>query len=201
MGSLCYQFVCYVCFCYNAVCNNLHDLHRWHISESVTANSVLSIPGCKLFFHHLRAVNAYNRPKKGAARLKPSWEQRISWWSSTIKRLLYVNRANPLWKRRVMPVWFHAQSTHWKWFSGQQTPCLNSYGGKSFAKSQPPTQNHCSCKTFCCCSLHFKVSFGSCSVVNVYDWLLIQLQNSVKQLNGLKHCKTHCHLQNAAYLV
>lgn len=121
-------------------------MHSWHKCESAATNSVLSIPRCNLLFRHWRTVQVYNRPKLGDVRLKPSWEQRISWWSSTIKRLPYVNRANPLWKRRVMPVWFHAQSTHWKWFSGHVWTVM---GGKSFVKSQPPTQSHCSCKMFC----------------------------------------------------
>lgn len=73
---------------------------------------------------------------------KPSWEQRISWWSSIIKRLLYVNCVNPLWERRVVPVRFHAQSTHWKLTSGQQTHGSVDTRKKRHGKKSALTEHH-----------------------------------------------------------
>lgn len=39
--------------------------------------------------------------------------QRISWWSSTIKKLFYVNLVNPLLERNATAAWFHAWVAHW----------------------------------------------------------------------------------------
>lgn len=170
------------CMLFYVVCNK-NDLHSWHKCESAATNSVLSIPRCNLLFRHWRTVQVYNRPKLGDVRLKPSWEQRISWWSSTIKRLPYVNRANPLWKRRVMPVWFHAQSTHWKWFSGQQTPCLNCYGGQILCKKSTTNTKSLFLQNVLSHRFHFSISLDSCSMsADGYYWLFILLQYCVKHL-------------------
>lgn len=111
-----------------------------HKQTQSTKHPFLS-PGCNIPFHHWRAVGVCSRHIVDKVQQKPSWEQRISWWSSTIKRLLYVNRVNPLWEWRVLPGWFHARSTHWKRTSGQQSRIVMRKK-RGIVKSQPLTRNH-----------------------------------------------------------
>ncbi len=92
-----------------------------NLHQQAQTIDLFALSWCSMSIDHWRAVRVCSRHWVDKVQLKPSWEQRISWWSSTIKRLLYVNRVNPLRVRRVTAVWFHARSTLGKRTSGQQT--------------------------------------------------------------------------------
>lgn len=101
-----------------------------HVNQhKQSTDHLFPLPRCNMPIHHMRAVRVCSR-QSGQSTAKPSWEQRISWWSSTIKRLLYVNCVKPLWERRVnaslisCPV--NPQQTDLK----PADPWLNSYGEK-----------------------------------------------------------------------
>lgn len=103
--------------------------------------------------HHMRAVEV--RCTQCEKWRKPSREQRISWWPSTIKKDLFVNHDNSLWQKRTQPVWFHAQSTCKKQTTGQHT-----HGWAVTGKRTLYNVSHC----------HKITNLYSCFVPTAFIW-------------------------------